>query len=367
MPLLSDVERIAVLRANGIGDLMFALPAFDSLRAAYPGARISLLAHPWHSELLSKRPSPVDEVVVIPPTKGVRDEPGVREDANEQEEFFAAMRERSFDLALQMHGGGGNSNPFVLRLEAGVSVGLRAGDAPALDIDLPYVYYQSEVMRMLEIVGLVGAAPVTLEPRLGLTPADEAEAQAVMPSGLAPFAVLNPGASDTRRRWPSEKFAAVGDALADQGATIVITGGPEDDELGEGVVQAMRRPSLNLVGRLRLGGLAALLSRSRVIVSNDTGPLHLGAAVGAATVGIYWCGNLINAGPNFRARHRPLLSWQLDCPVCGRNCTREECPHDASFVTDVPVDEVRAAALELFASGGSAFEISKGTPRAADH
>ncbi len=61
--------------------------------------------------------------------------------------------------------------------------------------------------------------------------------------------------------------------------------------------------------------------------------------VGAATVGIYWAGNLINAGPITRARHRTVLSWRLNCPVCDRNCLQTTCDHQASFV---------AHALDLF-------------------
>lgn len=111
----------------------------------------------------------------------------------------------------------------------------------------------------------------------------------------------------------------------------------------------MSADAQNLCGRLFLGGLAGLLSRCRLVVSNDSGPLHMAAAVGAATVGIFWCGNLINAGPLTRARHRPFLSWRLECPVCGlNNSTNPPCEHRPSFVADIPTDKVIAAAHELF-------------------
>jgi ADP-heptose:LPS heptosyltransferase len=95
--------------------------------------------------------------------------------------------------------------------------------------------------------------------------------------------------------------------------------------------------------------LAGLLGRASVVVTNDSGPLHLANAVGAATVGVYWCGNLINAGPATVARHRAIASWRLLCPECGADCMAEGCAHDASFVADVPVRDVADAALELLA------------------
>ncbi len=69
--------------------------------------------------------------------------------------------------------------------------------------------------------------------------------------------------------------------------------------------------------------------------------------MGTATVGIYWCGNLINSGVLTRTRHRPVLSWRLLCPVCGLDCTTTNCGHRDSFVADVTTEEVTAAALEL--------------------
>jgi hypothetical protein len=67
-------------------------------------------------------------------------------------------------------------------------------------------------------------------------------------------------------------------------------------------------------------------------------------------VGISWTPNLINAGPFAHARHRPALSWRLDCPVCGANfLAGDDCDHDASVVADVPAEEVEEAVLELLA------------------
>jgi len=128
----------------------------------------------------------------------------------------------------------------------------------------------------------------------------------------------------------------------------------------------MAEPPIDLTGRLELGGLVGVLAGASVVVSNDSGPLHLAAAAGAPCVGIFWCANLINAGRQLRSRYRPFLSWRLECPVCGTSAITGRCDHTASFVADVPVEDVAAAALELLAEGRAGPAVaSSATPSRA--
>lgn len=347
--LVDGVRRIAVLRANALGDLLLALPALDSLRNAYPDARITLLARAWHADLLSGRPGPVDDVIALPPVTGVSE---AAEGHPAPDGLFYELRRHRFDLAVQIHGGGRNSNPFVRRLGARVTAGLCSPDAERLDRWLPYVYYQHEVLRYLEVAALVGGRPPggatdAFEPRLAVTDADRAEVAHVLGEPPPGLVALHPGASDPRRRWPAERFAAVADRL---GRPVVVTGTGKERDLVEEVTAATRAPSTPVVDMLSIGGLAALYERCALVISNDTGPRHLAAAVGTPTIGIYWCGNLINAGPLTRMRHRPLVSWTVTCPVCGAsgvdpNLAR--CPHDVSWVAEVSVDDVVAQAADL--------------------
>lgn len=350
---LAGVSKIAVLRANAIGDFIFALPALDALRAAYPRSEIVLLGQPWHKRFLTGRPGPVDRVVVVPRKRGVREDretPGEEDSADMLGAFYEEMRAESFDLALQMHGGGRNSNPFLLQFSARLTAGSATPDAPQLDYTLPYIYWQHEIVRLLEVVSLVGAQPAGLEPHLTLTEADFAESYAVLPDAEDTLVAIHPGVGDTWRKWATENFAAVGDALAQAGACVLLTGAGFEEPITRAVTDRMSAPSIDLSGKLSIGGLAATLSRCKVVVSNDSGPLHVAAAVGAATVGIYWAGNLISAGTLLRARHRPHLSWRMECPICGRNTIYDPCKHRPSFVDKVKPEEVIASALELFAA-----------------
>jgi ADP-heptose:LPS heptosyltransferase len=348
---LPNIRKIAFLRANGLGDYIFALPALESLRAAYPQTEIVLLGKTWHERFITGRPGPVDRVIAVPPSTGVNEqtywESSERSQLPDVEEFFSRMQAEQFDLAIQAHGGGRNSNPFLLKLKARFTVGMKTPDAVELDRWMPYRYWQHEVLRLLELVSLIDAPPVIAEPVLQLTDKDREEAEAVLGASHLPLVVLHPAATDARRRWPASKFAAIGDALAGVGVRVAVTGTRPESNIVDEVINTMNAPAENLCGRVSINGLAGIMAKASVVVGNDSGPLHLAEAVGAPTVSVYWCGNLINAGPPTRSKHRPILSWRLLCPICGANTMEEGCNHSASFVADVSVDEVLSEVLDL--------------------
>jgi ADP-heptose:LPS heptosyltransferase len=347
---IPDVKRIAVLRANGIGDFIVSLPALEALRAAYAEAEITLIGLDWHAQFLKNRRSPIDRVAVIP--KQVVERTPEEWDATGRE-VVERLSAEDWDLAIQLHGGGRHSNHLIRRLGARASAGLCTADAPPLDRWLPYAGHQHEVFRFLETVSLVGATPVTFEPKIALTDHDLREASNVMGTPAAgPWVAIHPGAGDPRRRWPEQKFARLADALLRNGLRVIITGGPEDCELAARICSGMQGSAMDLAGRLSLGGLAALFARCALVISNDSGPLHVAVAAGASTVGIFWCGNVATYAPLTRARHRPAISWRLDCPVCGLDCTKYDCAHSESFVADVSVQNVLELAFELLASSG---------------
>jgi ADP-heptose:LPS heptosyltransferase len=351
-----DVRRIVVLRCNALGDLLMTLPALTALTNAYPDAEITLLGAPWHATFLRGRPGPVHRVRVLPRVPGLAGQPADAPPASRLAGVLAEVRAERPDLALQLHGGGAVSNPLVAALGARVSAGLRADGAAPLDRTVPYRYYQSEEARYLEVVGLVGAVPPAAPPELAVTAAEDAAAAELLAGLPGPVVAIHPGATDPRRRWRLHRFAAVARELADHGAALVAVGAADDAAAGAtlaAVVPGLR----DLTGRTGLGVLAAVLRRCALAVGNDSGPLHLARAVGTPTVGLYWCGNAINAAPAGRARHRPLLSWQVHCPVCGTDCTPagqphrpgEGCEHRPSFLDQIPVAEVVAEARDLIA------------------
>lgn len=361
-PPFPDVCRIAVLRGGGLGDLLFAVPAIQSLKAAYPAAEILLLGTRTHAELFAHRPSPIDRVIPLPPARGVHEPPGRRFDEAEQQAFFDLVG--PVDLAVQVHGGGRWSNPFLRRLGPRWTVGARTPDAEEVDRWVPFRYYQNETVRALEVAGLAGAPAVALEPSLSLVPEDLTAAENELAGLGGPLVTVHPGASDPRRRWPPEAFAEVIVALTGEGASVVVIGAPEERQLVDKVTSLARgrlsgtaAEAVRPLTELTMSALCGVLASAKVFVGNDSGPRHLARALGTPAVGVYWMGNVINAGPLGRSRDRVLISWQRACPECGVDVTREDlprCEHDVSFVAEVGVVDVLAETRDLLA-GDRAF------------
>ncbi len=365
--VLKNVKKIAVLRANALGDFIVTLPAFKAIRNAYPHAEIVLLGKPWHKAFLVKGRSPIERVIVVPVKTGIRNEDNEVENMAATEQFFEEMQQEQFDIAISFQGNGNSANPFIKRLGAKYTAGLWTEGAESLDKCLNYYYYQSETLRYVELAGLIGATPVSLEPEINVLEKDNAEIEYFI-NGLdnEPFIALHPVATDIRRMWPIENYAGLADTLQQKGFQIVFTGSENDRKVADGIITDMKQPALNVCGNFTLGGLAALLAKAALMIAPDTGPLHLARAVNTPTVGIYWAPNLINWGPVTRSIHRPVVSWNMVCPYCGVipndpypfEPVTTACDHAVSFVRGVSVNAVIEAAKSSLSSAN--FSKTKG-------
>lgn len=373
---LAGVAKIAVLRPNAVGDFVFALPALHALKHAYPDAELVFLGKAWHADFLDGRPGPVDRVVVLPSIPGVGAPLDGPVDAHAVERFLEHMRGERFDIVAQMYGGGRYSNPFVMRMEARLAIGARADAAPALDRWVAHVEPANRRLALLEIAALAGATLPWMRRELAVTPADrEAAAQVLPPDcpdaahgrlpqhGTAlpaspqeftrPLVLLQPGSTDPRRCWPAERFSAVGDALAAAGALVAVNGSAQEASLVRRIVGGMRHRALDLAGKLGLGGLCGVLERAALVVSNDTGPLHLALAIGTPAVGLFWHTNLVDGAPLRPGLMRAAVSAQVRCRVCGADNRASRCPHQQSFLQDISVDDVLALAFAQLQGQGA--------------
>lgn len=345
-----SVLKVGVLASPKLGEFINTLPALDALHLSYPGADIVLLGQAWQKRFIEGRPGPIDRVEVLP-ANYESSSPLDSERNLDVEAFITRMQEEKFDILLQMKDGGRCSNLFVSQLKPRLTAGLRAPEAPPLDRWIPYAYHQQQVLRNLEVVGLIGAEPVSLDPKLVICEEDRQESYRELPETEQPLAVIYPGSGDPRCRWPLEKFAALGDNLAWEGAQVVIVGTKAEYDLAASLAGMMNARAVNLCGKLSISGLAGLFNRAQVVIANDSGYLQLANACGAATVGNYWCGNLLATGPVTHARHRIAISWQINCPVCGLDSTRNDCGHKATFFAGISKDEVIKPALEFIREG----------------
>ena len=346
-------KKIAILRANALGDFLVALPAIESLKATFPNAEITLLGAPWHEEFLLPGRCAVDRVVVVPPMDGIRS--GEPANENEIEQFFAGMQREEFDMAFHFQGNGLSANAFLLELGAGFTAGCTTEGAPLLTESLPFYYYQSEVLRYLEVVSLVGVRPVGFQGTIGVLPQDREETLSFLRlMGDQPFVVLHPFATDVRREWVDARYPPLADALAEAGYGVVFTGLQNDTSRVNGLLRAMKHTAVNACGMFSLGGLSAIYQEAALVIGPDTGPLHLARATGTRTIGLYWAPNFINWAPLQRAGDYPLISWRMECPLCGivpnepyPFLPQHACRHETSFIDDLEWQQVAAAAVRV--------------------
>jgi ADP-heptose:LPS heptosyltransferase len=194
--------------------------------------------------------------VQVPLTTGVRvgDAPNAAPEVIEA--WCAEQRAHRYDLVVQLHGGGRNSNALLLRLGARTTAGRPPG-RPKPDRWTPYTAYQHDTLRWLEVVATVGARALRLEPHLAVTDEDLRESRAVLPHGDAPLVAVHPGATDARRCYPEERLGAVARTLADRGARVVVLGGPGEQERVDRVVAGFGRDVETVVGARRWAGCSA--------------------------------------------------------------------------------------------------------------
>lgn len=346
--LAGEPTHVVIVRALRLGDLLCATPALRSLRAALPHARLTLIGLPLAAEFVP-RCAALDRFEEFPGYPGVADQ---AVDPRRTVAFLRHMQEQNVDLAVQLHGSGVFSNPFTRLLGARHMVGFtREGETDlGLDFAIPYPEQGREVHRLLALTRALGAPETGDRTELTVLERDRAEIAAhgalreLFETAKGPVVGLHPGAKIATRRWMPDRFAAVGDRLAERyGAAVVITGGTDERETCRRVRTLMRHPALDLSGQTSLGGLAALLERLDLFVTNDSGPAHLAAAVGTRSVTIFGAARVEDWAAPDTTRHR-ALSVAMPC----RPCYYTECPIGYRCLRGVTVESVLHEAADLF-------------------
>lgn len=352
MPVLdSQPGSIAVVRLRtGLGDLLCTVPALRALRARVPRAHIALVTYAEMAPVVDRMRAWVDELVPFPGDPDIPERPSAP--AQVRDAFYAAMRARGFDLALQAYGARTAANRVTERLGARTAGGFFVtGEWPAdLATHLPYPQHRPEVWRHLDLMALLGAEPQGAELEFPLLARDHAQADAVLAdAGLDPgrFAVLHPGATSQSRRWPVERWAAVGDAVARQGLLVALTGVAAERELTGAIAARMDAFAADLAGRTDLGGFGALLARAAVLVAADTGAAHLAAALRVPSVVLFQSGDPVRWAHPDLTRHR-VARAQVEC----NPCPHLVCPIDHRCAGELGVAAVLAEVAALGPLGG---------------
>lgn len=299
-PLLAQrspaLRKIAVVRASRLGDFICATPALRALRTALPSAEIVMITLPLLRDLVT-RLSYVDRFVAFPGFPGIAQQFFNPYDALA---FFQYMQAERFDLAIQLQGSGVYANPFTLMLGASATAGfVRAeDDASALAAALVWPARGHETERLLALMEHLGARPQGGDCTFPLSDDDRERAAPLLARLPTPYVGVHAGSHDPRRRWPLERFAAAARTLLRRyGGTVLVLGGIHESEAALALCAAIGPGAYNLAGRTSLGTLGAVIERLALLVSNDSGPAHIGYALQTPTVAIYRAGGTERYGP----------------------------------------------------------------------
>ncbi|MEX0880273.1 MAG: lipopolysaccharide heptosyltransferase II [Thermoanaerobaculia bacterium] len=314
-----------VIAPNWIGDSVMSLPFLRALKAAHPGDRLAVYARRGPAAIYRAEGS-ADEVL---------ERSGLLADA-------AALRRGRFDEAWLL------PNSFRSAIAARLSGAPRrigyATDRRGPLLTRALAAPPSTIHQLRDYDALLeanGVRPDLEAPRLPIPEAAAEKAREVLAgAGLSPerLVLLAPGsAAAETKRWPFGRFAGLGDRLAERrfGCAIVI--GPGERDLGARVSNAARAPLPVLGADLDPVELAAVLKRARLVVSNDSGPMHLAAAVGTPVVALF--------GPTDPGRTAPsgAPSRVLDRYVFCSPCFRDVCPYGHECLEEIAVGDVLRA------------------------
>lgn len=347
-------RRVAVFRALQLGDLLCSVPALRALRAALPRAHVTLIGLPWARTFAARYAELIDAFEVFPGAPGFPEQP---ENQGGLPAFVDAMRERHFDLAIQLHGSGGIANLLVARFGARALAGFsQPGETPPRGAFVEWPDTLAEPERYNVLMRAMGIDAPSAELSFPLAAEDVHDYESlVVRHGLHPerLVLVHPGAQLPSRRWPPERFAAVADELAADGWQIAVTGTAGEVGLTARVIGEMTQPARHLAGETSLGALAALVAHARLVVCNDTGLSHVAAAMRTRSVVVASGSDTRRWAPLDRDRHRVLADW----PAC-RPCMFRECPYGHPCALNVgvaPVAEQARAQLErvVAESGGA--------------
>jgi heptosyltransferase-2 len=334
---LRSPERLLVRAPNWLGDVVLSLPAVRDLRQNFPASRLEVLARPAVAEIY-RAVAEVDEV---------RESRGPAPDAAALRGVFdaAVLLPNSLASALAVWRAGIPERWGYATDGRGPLLTRRARVAADVRGRSEVYYYRA----MLAGIGLrVSASP---DASLACPEAWAARGRALLGSD-GPWVGLNPGAFyGTAKRWMPERHAAVAELVGRRtGLPVAIVGGPGERPLAEWIAAGMRTKPRVLSGDTSLAELVGVLSRLRLLITNDSGPMHVAAALGVPVLAVFGSTDWRETAP-FASGARPAEHRLVREHVYCSPCKLRECPIDHRCMRRVSVDRVLAEAEEMLAGG----------------
>jgi heptosyltransferase II len=343
--------KILVRATNWVGDAIMSIPALWVIRKRWPEAQITVLARPSVADLYSGQGF-VDRVKVL--SVSSRSPAAVERFARElrEEQFdYSVLLQNAFSAAWlvwrarisQRIGYAREARGLLLTKPVAVP---KTGETPAHES-----FYYLELLRR---AGWLDKLPDSTEISLSVNAVAGESAEAKLrEAGVRENAkriAIAPGAAyGSAKCWPPERFAAVADELVDEfGADVIVFGASSEQEICRQIADRMRHHPVILAGQTSIGELPALFSRCSLFLGNDSGAMHVAAAVGLPVVAVFGSTDAQGTAP---VSSRKKL---IQHPVACSPCFLRECPIDHRCMLRVPVKDVRDAAVQMLQQVGHA-------------
>jgi heptosyltransferase-2 len=340
-------RRILVRATNWVGDAVMSVPALQALRERFPSAQISILARPWVAGLYGREPF-CDELIPYEAPKGWR---GIRQKC----EMARQLRQRHFDCAILLQ------NAFesaALVRAAGIPVRIgynrdARGRLLTHPIPVPLAgeipkhqrFYYLELLKRAQILDAYETGGhIRLH---GAPAAAEARQQLLMQHSVSgPVVGVAPGAAyGGAKRWLPERFGETAFRLAsERDASVAIFGSKDEGPICNIVheyLQQRGRPSMNFAGKTSLSELIETIAACELLLTNDSGPMHIASALGVPTVAVFGATDHESTGPT--GAWSRVVREQVECSPC----LLRECPIDHRCMLRVSVERVAEQASEL--------------------
>ena len=333
--------KILIIKLSAIGDVIHTLPALNAIRKRYPDAHITWLVEEAASSLVVEHEA-LDRVVISKRKRWVKGilGPSCLDNIKEAYQFIKELRDTEYDLIIDFQG----------LLKSAVLITLARGkrkigfDKGMEHMEHSYIFLNERIppvnmdnhalLRNLMLINVLGIKSKEIEYKIPVSDhtrniTDELlERHEIKDPGI--LVAINPVAKWKTKLWNNRKFALLADRLVEKyNASVIFTGSQSDRSTIENIMSCMSQSTVNLAGETTLKTLAALYEKIEFLISTDTGPMHMAAAVGTPVIALFGPTAPWRTGP-FGSEHKILRSG-LDCSPCfKRQCSTIDCMNQIS-------------------------------------
>jgi predicted lipopolysaccharide heptosyltransferase III len=343
------MKSILLIRLDHLGDLLLTTPAIKSLKKRFPHARVTMLVKEWSFEAVKNNPH-IDKIIVFNPSWTVSTQEGTKTvGVAGMYQLVCQLQNEHFDLAIDFKGDFRNIlMAYLSGAQRRISYDIRGGGFLLSDI-VPYEPGIHESEKNLKLLTPLGINSEDNQMELYFSDGDMARVEQIFDEGGIDLScrtiALHPGGASHYKCWDIEKFSALAEKLTrDRSINVLIFQGPYERK----ALRLLEKPEKGIfvMPDMTICEMAAAFKRCELAVCNDSGPMHIGLAVGTPIVAIF--------GPTFADRFGPrdlrknrVISSQLSCSPCWHpdkaiGCREREC------LNSIEVDKVLVAINELY-------------------